>query len=305
MKLDQLHQVAEETLGGLKAGPGLLYRAQKKVQQRQAPLPQRRMHRGLAMALSLVLVLGLAYLTFPKPGQPVVHPVETIAAGSPSLPEGSQTRADLPRGSLTLSKAQVPEYQGVWARGSGANFPLIRIDGRYYRLLTHPKDVSGIIGSQIGQVSVFENEPALDNSGSVLSNAVPADTPVYAVSGMGQSVVAAPMDGQTRLFQRVSFAGNGLTGGESLRDALPSGAVALQLSGVGTISEPALVSQLLDTLYHQSVYLGAHSKRGDQALLVQYSNGIVLQLAVSGDELSGPGTFSSPDFIRMFKEQAQ
>lgn len=305
MKLHQLPTVADETLGGLIAGPALLNRAKAQAGQGHSTKPALGRRRALAMALSLVLVVGVGYLALQDRPQPAIPQVHTMAAGNQTLPQGARTAGDLPRGSLTLSQAKVPAYQGVWASGSGANFPLIRVDGRYYRLLTHPEDVSAIAGQQVGQVGTFALEPALDNSSGILSNIVPVDAPVYQVNGMGNAVLAAQVNGSLRLFQRVAFAGNGLLGGETLGDSLPVGAVALQLTGVGTVHETGDVKQLMDNLFGQSVYLGSHSRRGDQALLMQYDNGVVLQLAVSGEELSGAGTFSNPGFIQLFKEKAQ
>ncbi len=303
-KLDMLREVAGETLGGLTAGPALFHRAQMKMGQSGNVLPRPRMNRVLAFALSLALVIGLTALILPgllKPGVPALN---TLASG-PALPEGVRMAADLPRGSLVLSEAKSPAYQGVWAQGSGANFPLIRLDGRYYRLLTHPADVSGLKGEQMGSVEIFTDEPALEMGQGALSNAAAAGAPIHAVSGMGKAAVAAPVDGSLRLFQRVSFSGAALVGNEGLRDTLPKGAIALQLSGEGTVDDPDTVGRLMELLLGSAVYQGSQSRAGDKALLVQYNNGAVLQLAVSGDTLSACGTWACPEFFEAFRAALQ
>ena len=304
MKPEQFRQIADEALGGLTAGPALLHRARMKAAQAPVQTPARRLHRGLAMAMSLALVLGLSALLLPKPSQPDIPVVETLQAGSDAQ-AGMRSTADLPRGSLVLKSGKAPAYQGVWEWGAGANFPLLRVDGRYYRMLTHPEDVSALTGSVLGTVSVFMDEPALDNSRDLLSNIAPMDTAVYAVHGMGRAAVAAQVNGRTRLFQRVSFAGSGLLSGESLKDSLPSGASALQLSDVGTVTDSAAVKGLMDILYTRAAYQGARGQGGSQALLVQYENGVTLQLAVSGDSLSSLGTWSCPEFFEAFEEALQ
>lgn len=305
MKPEQFKLLADEALGGLTAGPALLNRAwmQSAGQTKQSIKP-RRMNRALAMALSLLLVVGITAAVLPSLTKKPIPTVDTLAAGL--LPEGDLLKtADLPRGSLVLSKEKSPAYNGVWERGSGANFPLIRVDGRFYRLLSHPSDVSALTGAQLGSVAVFTSEPALDNGSDLLSNVAAQEAPVYAVSGMGKAVLAAQVGSQVRLFQRVAFAGNGLIGSETLQDTLPKGAVALQLSDVGTITDQDAVGRLMNILYNEASYQGSQLKNGKQALLVQYGNGIVLQLAVSGDQLSAAGTWSCPEFFEAFEEALQ
>ena len=304
IKPEQFKLAADEALAGLTAGPALLNRARMKASGPAPFKPQRRMHRALAMAMSLVLVIGLSALVLPRLLKPQIPVLDTLAAGSDLAPSFRMT-ADLPRGSLVLTKGNNPGYQGVWEQGNGANFPLVRVGQRYYRLLTHPQDVSALTGPMLGSVSVFTLEPALDNSSELLSNVAAMDAPVREVSGMGKAAVAAQVNGQTRLFQRVSFAGNALIGSESLKDTLPSGAQTLQLSDVGTVSDTDAVERLMDILHTKAVYQGSQSRSGSQALLVQYANGVVLQLSVNGDSLSACGTWACPEFFEAFRAAAQ
>ena len=304
IKPEQFKLAANEALAGLTAGPALLNRARIKASGPAPIKPQRRMHRALAMAMSLVLVIGLSALVLPRLLKPQIPVLDTLAAGSDLAPSFRIT-ADLPRGSLVLTKGNNPGYQGVWEPGNGANFPLVRVDGRYYRLLTHPQDVSALAGPVLGSVAVFTLEPALDNSSELLSNVAAMDAPVQEVSGMGKAAVAAQVNGQARLFQRVSFAGNALIGSEGLKDTLPSGAQTMQLSEVGTVSDTDAVERLMDILHTKAVYQGSQSRSGSQALLVQYANGVVLQLSVNGDSLSACGTWACPEFFEAFRAAAQ
>lgn len=296
IRLDQLSQVAEETLGGLSAEPGLLYSAPRRPAARiTGP------RRALAFALSLALAIGLGALALNQAPPQTIPQVSHQQAGLQSgLPEGMRSIADVPRGSLVLSQDESPAYQGVWARGSGGNFPLIRLDGRFYRLLNNPADVSSLAGQALGTVALTTSEPALDRGGDTISSIVNAGESVFALDRMGGGAVGAMVDGQMRAFQRVAFAGNALVGSESLRDTLPGGASALQLSGLGTITDPGLVSQLMDTLLSQAVYQGSQLNETSQALLIQYPSGMVLQMAVSGTTLSASGTWSCPQFFDAF-----
>lgn len=298
MKPEQFKQIADEALGGLKATPGLFNRAKMRAEGQSTKakgLPARRV---LALAMSLVILVGGAALILPRLQQSKIHTVGTLTAGE-SQTDTLSEKADLPRGSLQLSKAPGPK-QGIWEGSGHSNFPLLRLEGRYYRMLTNPSDVSSLANANMGQVAVFTTEPALDGGSEALSNIASKGAVIYSFSGMGRSALAAQVNGQTRLFQRVSFAGNALIGGETLRDTLPQGAVALQLSDVGTITDRDTVNALMNTLYSASEYQGNQTISGSQTLLLDYGNGIVLQMNVKGDSLSACGTWSCPEFIEQF-----
>ncbi|HSK67696.1 MAG TPA: hypothetical protein VLA21_00375 [Candidatus Limnocylindria bacterium] len=304
---ERLKQAAEDTLGGLVAGPALLNRARMKAAGKGTPQPRPRLAavRAVALAMALVLVAGVTALTLPGLIGGGVPLVRTMPAGDAGPAAFRSTARDVPRGSLILSTDPIPPYQGVWAAGDGANFPLIRHDGRYYRMLTHPQDASALLGERVGEVAVFTREPALDAGGATLSNAVPQGTAVYRAQGLGRAALAAQVGAEVRLFQRVSFAGTALAGNETLEDTLPRGASALQLSGVGTVNDPGEAARLMDLLYATAVYTGSAGRETGQALLVQYPSGAVLQLAVSGDSLSAAGTWSGPEFLEALRAAAQ
>ena len=307
MKLDQLPQVAEETLGGLKADASLYMKIRQRAQA-PARKPAFPLRRAVALACSLVLVITLGVIGIGGlPGDEKALPkIMTQAAGT--LPEGAVLRAwDLPRGSISLGQpGSVPEYQGVWARSSGGNFPLIRVNGAFYRLLSNPTSIdSSMLGASLGSVEVFTDEPALDSTAQTLSNVIPAGTQVSQISGMQGTAVAAQLDGKTRVFQRVSFSGSALLGGEGLSSTLQGSVVGLQLSGVGTVTDPGQVSSLMDQLLGQSSYQSGSTRSTDQALLIQYSNGIVLQMSVKDNSLIACGTWSNPGFIEAFAQAAQ
>lgn len=307
MKLEQLPQIAEEALGGLRADEAL-YRKIKGRMSRPAPRPAFPLKRAAALACSLLLVagIGLAALgRLPGMGSDVPE-ITTLAAGA--LPEGAALMArDLPKGSIRLGEpGSVPGYQGVWAKATGGNFPMIRVGGAYYRLLKNPSSVSsGMLGAGLGSVEVFTDEPALDSSAQTLSNIAPVGAAVSEISGMPGTAVAAEVDGRLRVFQRVSFSGNALLGGESLSSTLRGSVVGLQLSGVGTVTDAAKVSSLMSTLLGEASYQSGSTRTTDQALLIQYDNGLVLQMAVKGSSLIACGTWSNPSFFEAFAGAVQ
>jgi hypothetical protein len=299
--LEKLPQIANECLGGLRADESLRQRIlQHRTVQKRRALPIR----ALALACSLIFVLGLgaAGLHSILNAASDVPLINTLTAGS--LPEGTRTKAlDVPRGSITLNASgSKPGYIGVWAASSGANFPLIRAEDRYYRLLQNPTEIDqSMLGQWLDSVSVYTDEPALDHSSAVISNAAAAGSAVHTLSGMDGTAVAAQVDGKLRVFQRVSFGGAALIGQESLRHTLSGQVTGLQLSDVGIVIEQNKVSELMNTLFSTAVYQGPATRATDQALLIQYANGIVLQMAVKGSSLIACGTWSAPDFIAAFE----
>ena len=125
----------------------------------------------------------------------------------------------------------------------------MRVQGRYYRLLTNPTSAGDSVGGQVGEVTVYTSEPALDNA-DVVSNVVAQGEKVYDIAGMRGAAVAAPVDGVMRVFQRVSFSGSALVGSEGLSATLGSASSvkAMQLSGVGTVTDSAAIQSLMGTL---------------------------------------------------------
>lgn len=304
-RLNQLPEIANECLGGLCADEHMLHniRQHRSAAGKRTPVYRRVM----AFAFSLVFLFGIGAVTLSMLGKSQNPPeIRTQKAGD-LPPGGIEVAYDVPRGSIRLAaRGVIPSHVGVWAPASGANFPMVRAEGRYYRLLKNPTAIDkALLGSNLGEVSVFTEEPALDNSGGVLSNVVPLGTSVYAVQGMGGSAVAAQVDGSLRVFQRVSFAGNALMGGEGLAATLNGRVVGLQLSGIGSVTDQGTVDRLMNELKGSASWQGSASRSTDQGLLIQYDNGIVLQMSVKGTQLSACGTWDCESFLLAFQEAVQ
>ena len=74
----------------------------------------------------------------------------------------------------------------------------------------------------------------------------------------------------------------------------------MELSGVGTVTEPAACETLLETLLECATYESSGSISSKKALLVELNNGLVLQLTVKGDNLAACGVWSCPEFFEAF-----
>ena len=215
--------------------------------------------------------------------------------------------ADVPAGSLNISEtsSRAPAYRNLFASGQGANFPLVKIGGATYRMLTNPANLSdSLLGESLGSVTDFTEEPSLSAS-AVVSNAVAADQPVYAVKGMKGAAVAAEVDGALRAFQRVSYGGTAVVGGETLKDVLLGGAqaVAMELSDVGAVEGKNVAQDLMNVLLQNAQYKGASvSANSSQSLLIWLSNGLVVQMNAGGGTLSACGTWSCPEFFIAFSD---
>ena len=182
---------------------------------------------------------------------------------------------------------------------------LVAVNGCVYRMLPTPKNVdSSLLGDPVGSVAAFSDTPSLaddDAFSSGLSNVSGEGTAIYAVSGLDASTaVAAEVGGKMRLFQRVSYAGKG-PGGQGLEDtfAVRSLVTDLTLSNVGTLTGDAAndaIAVLLDHAYLKSTDTSSHK----QTLTATLSNGLKLQLGVSGDTVSGCGNWSCPEFFEAF-----
>ena len=307
-RLHTLPDIAAQS--GLNADEQLKRKILRAAREKASP-PRRAFAPRLAAALCAAAVL-IGAAAFALPGLRGNGPTETQTSLIESHPAGSvtvgeKTALDVPAGSITIRANKNPSYRSIWAPMTGGNFPLIGVNGRYYRLLTNPTSISGsLLGQALGTVDTFTSEPALADRNGICSNAVAAGETVYAVSGMNGALAAANVNGQMRVFQRVSFGDNALIGRETLSDTLMAGsAVALELSGVGTVNDPAAAQRLVNILVNSASFLRAGGSESNQSLLIQLSNGIVLQMAVNGERLIACGTWACPEFFEAFQEAMQ
>ena len=302
-ELNQLKAAMDAGLGGLTATPGLKARIESAAAGRQ-PAKRTALMPALCAALALVIVLSVLIPRLssrPDAGEGALI-ISRPAGEETQSPETGRllTASTLTKGGSELS------LNSLWAKG-GSPWPLIGVDGRWYRMLKSPSDAdSKLKGDSLGTVGTYTEEPALADAGGIISNKAAEGAEVWAVNGMGGTLVMAEVDGKTRLFQRVSFNGSAILGHEGLGDVLQlSGGVSqMSLSGVGTVSGSA-ASDLASSLVSGADYVSAGSVKADQILQIKLDNGVTLQLLVSGERFSACGTWSNPDFFEKFAAEAE
>ena len=296
--LRNLPQDADKALNGLQATPFLKARIDRAVAEKKQGKVRFTMPKWAPAVCCAAVVLILALTVMPlgmneQPG----NLIQSGPMGPATATPASQMTADLGRDSLFISTSNAkPGYRSIWSDVKDGSFPLIGVNGKYYRMLTSPNSVdSDLLGGAIATVSEFTTEPSLSGTDVVLSNAATSGSPVYAVRGVDEdTLVAAEVNGRVRLFQRVSFNGNALRGKEKLADtlAISGQVIAMELTGVGTVTDPAACETLLATLLSNASYESRGSISSRQALLIELQNGLVLQLSVKGDNLAGCGVWS-------------
>ena len=307
--LRELPATADKALNNLQATPFLKARIDRAVAEKNQGKVRFALPKWAPAVCCAAVVLVLALVFVPMDQQPG-NLINSGMLGDPTMPPASVLSADLGDSNVTIStNVAVPGYRNMWANVQNGSFPLIGVNGKYYRMMTSPKSVSSsLLGGQVATVNEFTTEPSLSGTDVVLSNAASAGTAVYAVRGVSDSTfVAAEVDGRMRLFQRVSFNGNALRGGERLADTLAvSGkVVALELSGVGTVTDPSTCEALLSTLLNCASYTSSSSLSSRQALLIELNNGLVLQMSVKGERLAACGVWSCPEFFEEFEAYCQ
>lgn len=318
--LDHLGPIADEMLGGLHADERMRLAIKRAAMEGAAPKRKNQMRLVPALccaALALVCV-GAAGLRLNKPDETAVafvtrtvqetaQPVEisTIAAGAGGAVMAAYEPmmvADLGDGARMRMAA--PE-ESLFAAASG-DMPLIAVDGGVYRMLNTPKDVgNSLLDDSLGDVALFSDQPSLASREEMnrgLSNVAQKGAVIYSIKGLSKStVVAAEVDNNMRLFQRVSYAGRG-PGGCGLEDVFDvRGRVKeMTLSGVGTIAG-GKANEVIAVLLDEAVLASADASARGQYLTVTLENGLRLQLGVSGDMLCGCGGWSCPAFFEAFE----
>jgi hypothetical protein len=304
-QLENLKEIADRNLGGLKADSRLL----RQIKETREPKKRKPKWQPILIAsTALVVLLCMGMIVLPKLMQ---HhgdiDVVTRSAGG-FFPQRFMMTANVPKGSVTISEAAesaeaTSDVRSLFARGQNANFPLIKEGDATYRLLTQPASISADqLGEQLGTVSEYTSEPAV-STGGVVSNVVLANQPVYTVKAMKGAAAAAEVDGKLRVFQRVSFSGKAVLGNETLQSVLigNTSPVSLKLSNTGTIDDADTVRELMDILLRKAHYQGAAegANRGE-ILLITLNNGLTVQMNVGSGTLSACGTWSCPEFFEAF-----
>jgi len=313
-KLDSLARlgpIADETLAGLHADQQMKMRikaaaAAKTASRRNVP---RALVPAVCCAALAVLCIGaVSYGRLGSTARPAqtarTAQIETIAAGEGGAAIVSEALlADL--GDNARVGAAVPAHTSLFASGD-TDIPLVAVDGAVYRMLVSPKTLSGSLqGGEVGTVNQVTDEPSLasgDAMNAGLSNVAGEGAVIYSLKGVSSATaVAAEVDGQVRVFQRVSYAGKG-PGRQSLEDTFDvRGKVkTLELSGVGTLEGDA-ANKVIAVLLDNATLKSADASARKQSLTVTLDSGIKLQMGVSGDTLSGCGGWSCPEFFEAFE----
>lgn len=308
-QLRNLPDTVNQSLAGLTAGTELNNRIQMAVRDSRASrqkksFPVRRFVSVAGVcAAAVALFVGLSPLLSSPANAPLIQ--SSPLGDKPTATERT-LRADLTGSDVSIGQKQsVPSYRNLWSSSSdGSTFPLIGVNGSYYRMMTSPRSVSSsLLGASLGTIAEYMTEPSLSGTNVMLSNKAAVGTEVYGISGMSSTFVAAEVDGQMRLFQRVSFNGNALKGSETLADVMQlSGHVAsIELSGVGTITDTSVCADLISLLLNDATYESSGSLSAKQSLLIELDNGLVYQFTVKNDKIASCGTWSCPEFFEAFE----
>ncbi len=306
--LRDLPRTADAQMQNIQAGPHLKARIERAV---DSPAPARRawaIPQWLPAAACCMAALVLVLVFVPGNKAPAGNLINagTLGGNATSEPVAAvNLMADLGDANVSISATRsTPGYRSIWASAKNGSFPLIGVNGKYYRMLTSPRHVdAGLMGETLGTISEFTTEPSLSGTDVVMSNVAAFGQPVHAIRGMSDTLVTAEVDGAMRLFQRVSFNGNARRGREGLEDTLQvrGRVIAMELSGVGTVTDAAACEQLLATLLDCASYESSGSISSKQSLLIELDNGLVVQLSVRSDKLAACGTWSCPEFFEEFE----
>lgn len=299
--IEQLPEIADRALGGLYATPEMRNAIQIKALKQQKRKARSLMFAKIAApALCALLLLSLFFFPSGTMNAPVAPSITSLPLGQ-VLDAGSDEVSLI--GEVSVSNSRRASDSGIWASASSGSFPLIGVKGRYYRMITSPSSISSSAGKSLGKVEEFTTEPSLSDTGIISSNCVTAGEEIYEFNGMGGTFVCARVNGDMRLFQRVSFNGHATISRESLSDTLHlAGHISsMSLSGVGTVSDSALAENLFSTLTRSASYESSGSIQASSVLTITLKEGISAQMLVSEDRLAACGVWSCPEFIHAFQ----
>lgn len=305
-RLEQLPEITNQALGGLTADAAMKQRIYETATTRHYHMTSpARWIPAVCAGLVLVAALGtgipaMLRNTSVEEGKLIT----TISAGDGEAVMNENMISSLNNNSVKVgSQSTIPAFRSLWEKASSGSFPMIGMNGCYYRLMTSPADVPAeVLGERLDEVQSFTTEPALTNTNVTMSNCVPSGTSVYAVKNMGSTLIVARLNGVNRLFQRVSFNGSALLGKETLADTLQIGGhiTMMELSGVGVVDDKTTCEKLFNTLIAYADYASSGSISSEQSLLIELDNGLTVQLMIKNDKLGACGVWSCPEFFEQY-----
>lgn len=300
-RLNNLPQAADELAADVRADDKLFEKIRYEAAKAQQQPRRKPLLKALIPAGALVMAAVLVILIWPgAAGGKNPLNIQSVTAGNGEPQPLPSTRADLPAGSITVdTPAGAPSFRNIWAGSSDSSFPMVMVNGAYYRLLSSPKNLSdGQLANALGTVEQYIS--GMNGSG-LCSNTVLQGETVWQVRGMGTSAVAARIDGSLRVFQRVTANGQGAAPGSLSEAIAQTGVKELSLSGVGRVRDSGKAQQLLNTLVSGASYQGSGCSKTSQVLHIVFNNGITLQMYVQDNSLSSGGTWYCPAFFEQFR----
>ena len=297
-QLEHFNEWSDAAVGGLHADDRLKYKILQEARHpaggkgvRLTPMQKR----ITAAACALLILSGVLLTQLPHREQ---SPITVISAGQPTAGPAVSASGNLRVGSLSVGRDSAEG--SLWATG-GNPWPMLRVNGRWYRMLN--TGAGQIAADQIiGTVALYTDEPGLMEGSEAISNICPAGTEIRTAAGLDGALIAVQLDGQQRLFQRISFNGSAVQGHETLNQTLGirDHAQSYTLTGLGSVSDPENVRQLTGLLLDSAVLDSAAVQNSNQFLLITLDNGAVLQMTAANDRLSACGTWVCPEFFEAF-----
>ncbi len=306
-KLENLHVVTDEMLGGMKADDAMYWRIRHQAAERQAVNRRPVYRKGAVYALAamiLVMVAVVPLVLNRKPSVTKIPEIQTIAAGGPDetiSPEENGVVSELTATLITNISEGNTLFEEI-----GEEYPVIVRDGRVYRMLKKTAGFpTGGKGNELYEISLFTEYPsmeiAMEQTGAY-SNVASVGAKVYAAEGLSDlMVVIAEVNGEDRAFERISYCGLG-PGGLGLEDVLDirDKVTSISLEGHRTL-EGEEAQKAIQTLLDEAILQDEDPEPGSQGLRITLSDGLTLQLTCSGTQIIGCGAWSCSPFFALVR----
>lgn len=286
--IDNLDQIASRRLGGLEAGEVLWQKITLEASEAERP-SRGRLWKTVAACAGAAAVAAACTVFFLNARQ--AKP-ETGSLLVQTLPAGESVTQAPPAGSMAVTMSAVSGGEGIFSAAGEEG--LLLLSSAAYRL-TDTVVPEKLLGEKIASVTEYTRQPSLSD-GDAVSSVIPNGGEVFAVD-QAKGAVAAKVEGDYRLLQRVSYLGRAARGGETLEDTLCRPEDAAAVSFGGRVFEGERAAELLRLLYSGAECLDAGCS-GSGTLTVTLRNGLPLSVYAGDDTVSACGTWYCPEFFQ-------
>ena len=185
------------------------------------------------------------------------------------------------------------------------NLLLVAADGKYYRMTKDKFPINSIVtGDEVGETGSVCSYSELVNAGDACRSTFLAEgTKLYSIDGMNGAFIAAEMNDEMIVCQRISVENRGLLNNETFTDTIPSfkHVSSIEFSDRDKITDPENITKIGEILSEYTVLEDNGAFYNGKQMILHLDNGLKYLFVLDGERIYGCGTWICPELNEFLK----